>query len=259
MLLKGKRGVIFGVANERSIAWAIAKAADREGARLCITYQNEEIGRRVREMAGELKGEPVLARCDVTVDEEIEAVYRRLEEEFGSLDFIVHSVAYARREELGGRFVETSREGFRVAMEVSVYSLVAVVRPALKLMGEGGSILTLTYLGGERVVPNYNVMGVCKAALEMAVRYLAWDLGEMGIRVNAVSPGPILTLSSSTIRGFRRLYRSFHEVAPLRRNTQPDEVADVAVFLLSDMSRGITGEVIFVDQGYNIMGFYGRG
>lgn len=259
MLLRDKRGVIFGVANERSIAWAIAKAADREGARLCITYQNEEIGRRVREMAGELGRPPVLLRCDVTVDEEIEAVYEKVGEEFGKLDFIVHSVAYAPKEELKGRFVGTSREGFRVSMEVSVYSLVAVVRPALRLMKEGGSVVTLTYLGGERVVPNYNVMGVCKAALEAAVRYLAWDLGEIGVRVNAVSPGPILTLSSSTISGFRRFYRSFHEIAPLRRNTSPDEVADVALFLLSDMSRGITGEVIFVDQGYNIMGFYGRG
>ena len=252
-LLDGKVGVIYGVANQRSIAWAIASRAGNEGAKLCITYQSERFAEEVLKLTSQLQNS-IAVQCDVTDDSQIERVYSLVKEHYHWLDFIVHSVAFARREELSGSFFKTTREGFCEAMEVSAYSLIAVTRPALELMRPNGSILTLTYIGSQRAVPNYNVMGVCKAALEAIVRYLALELGERGIRVNALSPGPIPTLAARGISGFTHMYQRFREVAPMRRNTEVSEVADVAVFLLSDLSRGITGEVIYVDQGFHIVG-----
>lgn len=255
-LLDGKVGLVYGVANQRSIAWAIAKAAGDEGAKLCITYQSERLAQTVQELSSQLAEltETFTIQCDVTDDAQIESVYESISRRYGKLDFVVHSVAFARREDLEGSFLNTSRDGFQLAMDVSAYSLIAVTRPAIALMQNGGSILTLTYIGSERAVPNYNVMGVCKAALEAIVRYLAYELGERGIRVNALSPGPIPTLAARGISGFTHMYQRFREVAPMRCNTSPEEVADAAVFLLSDMARGITGEVIYVDQGFHIVG-----
>jgi enoyl-[acyl-carrier protein] reductase I len=254
MLLDRKKGVVFGVANKRSLAWAIAKRAADEGARIAITYQGERLEENARELAATLTG-PVLLSCDVTKDEEIASVFDNLRQHFGSLDFVVHGVAYALREELEGDYVNTSREGYRVAQDVSVYSLTAIAKHAAPLMeGSGGCILTLTYVGGERVIPHYNVMGVAKAALDMSVRYLAWDLGPRGIRVNAISAGPVKTLASAGISGFSRILEHMRNHAPLRRNVDQAEVADAALFLLSDMARGVTGEVLHVDCGYNIMG-----
>lgn len=252
-LLDGKVGVIYGVANQRSIAWAIAKAASDEGAKVCITYQSDRFAQTVCELASQLC-DAWTAQCDVTDDAQIEKVYESVNERYGRLDFIVHSVAFARREELSGSFVNTTRDGFLTAMDVSAYSLIAITRPALKLMRSGGSIVTMTYIGSERAMPSYNVMGVCKAALEAIVRYLAFELGERNIRVNALSPGPIPTLAARGISGFTQMYQRFREIAPMRRNTDVEEVADAALFLLSDMSRGITGEVIYVDQGFHIVG-----
>ncbi|MCS7254687.1 MAG: enoyl-ACP reductase [Armatimonadota bacterium] len=252
-LLDGKVGIIYGVANQRSIAWAIAKAASNEGAKLCVTYQSERLAQTVVELASQLQDAWAI-QCDVTDDAQIERVYNAVDERYGRLEFIVHSVAFARREELSGSFINTSRDGFITAMDVSAYSLIAVTRPALRLMQSGGSVVTLTYIGSERAMPNYNVMGVCKAALEAIVRYLAFELGERGIRVNALSPGPIPTLAARGISGFTQMYQRFREVAPMRRNTEADEVADAALFLLSDMSRGITGEIVYVDQGFHIVG-----
>ncbi|HID07597.1 MAG TPA: enoyl-ACP reductase [Armatimonadetes bacterium] len=252
-ILDGKVGVVYGVANHRSIAWAIAQAANREGAQLCITYQSERFEGTVRSLAQQLEN-PILVQCDVTDDLQIQRVYDAISGAFGKLDFVVHSIAFAKREELMGQFINTSREGFQVAMDVSAYSLIAVVRPALEFMQGGGSIITMTYIGSERAVPNYNIMGVCKAALEAIVRYLAFELGERNIRVNALSPGPIPTLAARGIGGFTRMYQRFREATPMKRNTEVSEVADVAVFLLSDWARGITGEVIYIDQGYHIVG-----
>ncbi len=252
-LLAGKKGIVYGVANKRSIAWAIARAVSNAGARLALTYQGERLEKNVRELADTLK-DPILLPCDVTSDEQIEEVYRRLREEFGQLDFVVHSVAYARGEDLEGRFVDTPREGFRLALDISAYSLTAVTRPAVPLMTAGGSIITMTYLGSQRAVPHYNVMGVAKAALESSVRYLASDLGESNIRVNGISAGPINTLAARGIAGFMGMYQSFRDRVPMRRNTQIEEVADTALFLCSDLGRGITGEIIYVDCGYHMMG-----
>jgi enoyl-[acyl-carrier protein] reductase I len=254
MLLKEKTGVVFGVANKRSIAWAIARRASEEGARIAITYQGERLEENARELASTLNGALVLP-CDVSNDAEVQEVFHRLGKEFGGLDFVVHGIAFALREELEGEFVNTSREGYRVAQEISSYSLTAIARHAAPLMeSRKGSILTLTYLGGERVIPHYNVMGVAKAALDMSVRYLASDLGPRGIRVNALSAGPLKTLASAGIRGFSRILEHMREHAPLRRNVDQNEVADAALFLLSDLSRGVTGEVLHVDCGYHIMG-----
>jgi enoyl-[acyl-carrier protein] reductase I len=254
MLLDGKTGVVFGVANKRSLAWAIARRAAEEGARIALTYQGERLEENARDLAASLK-DPLVLPCDVTKDEDIEAVFARLRDEFGGLDFVVHAVAFALREELEGDYINTSREGFRLAQDISVYSLTAISRHAAPLMeGRAGNILTLTYLGGERVIPGYNVMGIAKAALDMSVRYLASNLGPKGIRVNGLSAGPVKTLASAGIGGFSKILEHMRNHAPLRRNVDQSEVADAAIFLLSNMARGITGEILHVDSGYNIMG-----
>jgi enoyl-[acyl-carrier protein] reductase I len=254
MLLEGKHGLVLGVANKRSIAWGIAQAAQREGARLAVTYQGERLERNVRQLAQGLE-DPLLLPCDVSRDEDLKAVAQTVGREFGSLDFVVHAVAFALREELDGEFVDTSREGYRLAQDISSYSLTALARETAPLMdGRGGSIVTLSYLGGERVVPHYNVMGVAKAALEMSVRYLAADLGPRGIRVNAISAGPIKTLAASGVHGLSKMLEYHRTHAPLRKNTEQEEVGDTALFLLSPLSRGVTGEVIHVDGGFHVMG-----
>jgi enoyl-[acyl-carrier protein] reductase I len=259
MVLTGKFGVIFGVANRRSIAWAIAQALDRAGARLALTYQNDRLGDNVRELATQLK-DPLLLPCDVEQESQIEAVFQELKKEFGALDILIHSIAYAPREDLAGAFYLTSREGYRIAQEVSAYSLIALARRAAPLMaGRGGSIVTMTYLGSERVMPGYNVMGVAKAALESSVRYLAHELGPRGIRVNAISAGPIKTLAASGVGGISKMIQHVAQHAPLRRSTDPKEVADTALFLCSHLARGITGAVIFVDSGYHVLGVTGLG
>lgn len=254
-MLEGRTGIIFGIANKRSIAWAIAQRFDEAGARLALTYQNERLGENVRELAATLRHPPLVLPCDVTEESQIEAVFETLAREFQRLDFLIHSIAFAPREDLEGAFLNTSREGYRIAHEVSVYSLIALARRAAPLMAEqGGSIVTLTYLGSERVMPGYNVMGVAKAALESTVKYLAAELGPKGIRVNALSPGPIKTLAASGVPGFSRMLKHVAQTSPLQRNTDPAEVADAALFFVSPLSRGITGEVLFVDGGYHIMG-----
>jgi len=253
MLLEGKHGLVLGIANKRSIAWGIAQATSREGARLAVTYQGERLEENVRDLAASLR-EPLILPCDVTKDSELEALAHSLKQEFGSLDFVIHAVAYALREELDGEFLNTSREGYRVAQDVSSYSLTALARATAPLMEHGGSIVTLSYLGGERVVPHYNVMGVAKAALEMSVRYLAADLGPKGIRVNAISAGPIKTLAASGVHGLSKMLEYHRTHAPLRRTTDQDEVGDTALFLVSGLGRGVTGEVIHVDGGFHVMG-----
>ena len=254
MLLEGRHGLVLGVANKRSLAWGIAQAAHRAGARLAVTYQGERLQENVTELAAQLR-DPLVLPCDVTKDEDVAALAEKVKEGFGSLDFVVHAVAFALREELDGEFVNTSREGYRVAQDVSSYSLTALARATAPLMeGRGGSIVTLSYLGGERVVPHYNVMGVAKAALEMSVRYLAADLGPKGIRVNAISAGPVKTLAASGVHGLSKMLEYHRTHAPLRRTTDQDEVGDAALFLLSPLSRGITGEVIHVDGGFHVMG-----
>ena len=255
MLLEGKLGLVLGTANKRSIAWAIAQAAAREGARLALTYQGERLKENVEELAAGLD-RPVLLPCDVSRDEDIDALAESVKKEMGALDFVVHGVAFAQREELDGEFLNTSREGYRIAQDISSYSLTAIARRAAPLMEgrEGGSIVTLSYLGGERVVPHYNVMGVAKAGLEMSVRYLAADLGPRGIRVNAISAGPIKTLAASGVHGLGRMLEFHRTHAPLRKNTEQAEVGDAGLFLISRLSRGITGEVIHVDGGFHVMG-----
>jgi len=253
--LSGKRGLVVGVANKRSICWAIAQAAAAAGARLALTYPSERLEENVRELATKLD-DPLVVRCDVTSDEQITELAATVDREFGGLDFLVHGAAFAPPAELSNPFVQTSREGFRIALDVSAYSLVGLARAAVPLMerGGGGSILTLTYLGSQRVFTNYNVMGVAKAALEASVRYLAADLGARNIRVNAISAGPIKTLAAAGIAGFSSILQVYRERAPLRRNVELAEVADTAVFLLGPASRAITGEVIMVDAGYHVTG-----
>jgi enoyl-[acyl-carrier protein] reductase I len=254
MLLEGKRGLVLGVANKRSIAWGIAQAAHREGARLALTHQSERLERNVRKLGEELT-DPLILPCDVSRDEDLKAVAESVGKEFGGLDFVVHAVAFALREELDGEFLDTSREGYRIAQDISSYSFTALARETAPLMeGREGSMVTLSYLGGERVVPHYNVMGVAKAALEMSVRYLAADLGPRGIRVNALSAGPIKTLAASGVHGLSKMLEYHRTYAPLRKNTEQSEVGDAALFLLSHLSRGITGEVIHVDGGFHVMG-----
>jgi enoyl-[acyl-carrier protein] reductase I len=254
MLLEGKKGLILGIANKRSIAWGIARSVSREGARLAVTYQGERLKENVDELAQGLK-DPVILPCDVAKDEDLDALAGSLKDAFGELDFVVHAVAYALREELDGEFANTSREGYRLAQDISSYSLTALARRVVPLMeGRGGSIVTLSYLGGERVVPHYNVMGVAKAALEMSVRYLASDLGPKGIRVNAISAGPIKTLAASGVHGLSKMLEYHRSHAPLRKNTEQEEVGDTALYLVSRLSRGVTGEVIHVDGGFHVMG-----
>ena len=253
MLLEGKHGLVLGIANKRSIAWGIAQATAREGARLAVTYQGERLAENVRELAASLR-DPLILPCDVAKDEDLAALAESVKREFGSLDFVIHAVAFALREELDGEFVNTSREGYRIAQDVSSYSLTALARATAPLMDKGGSIVTLSYLGGERVVPHYNVMGVAKAALEMSVRYLAADLGPKGIRVNAISAGPIKTLAASGVHGLSKMLEYHRTHAPLRRTTDQDEVGDTALFLVSSLGRGVTGEVIHVDGGFHVMG-----
>jgi enoyl-[acyl-carrier protein] reductase I len=251
--LDGRVGIIYGVANQRSIAWGIAKAADAAGAELVLAYI-ERMERDVRKLSATLSRPPLLIQCDVQDDGQIDAVYAQIGQAYPRLDFIVHSVAFAQKEDLEGRFVDTRREGFLTALDVSAYSLTAVTRPALPLMQAGGSIITLTYLGSQRAMPNYNVMGVAKAALEASVRYLAADLGAQGIRVNAVSAGPVQTLSARGISGFTGFLNAAGERSPLKRNIEVDEVANAGVFLLSPQSSGITGHVLYVDAGYSTIG-----
>lgn len=253
-LMEGRRVVVLGVANERSLAWAIAQKLRAEGAEIALTYPNEAIERRVRPLAEEL-GVGLVLPCDVQDDRQIAALASRLGEQWGHLDGLVHSIAFARREDLGGRFIDTPRDGFHLALDVSAYSLVALARATEPLLREaGGSVLTLSYLGAERVIPGYNVMGVAKAALEACVRYLAAELGPHGVRVNAISAGPVKTLSSAGIPGFRTMLRHHAERAPLRRNVGAQEIGAAALYLLSELSQGVTGEVLHVDAGYNVMG-----
>jgi enoyl-[acyl-carrier protein] reductase I len=253
--LSGKTGLIVGVANKRSIAWAIARAASAAGARLAITYQGARLEENVRELC-ESVADPLIVPCDVANDDQIDQVFAAIDKEFGGLDFLVHGAAYASREDLAAPFAQTSRDGFRVALDVSAYSLIALARGAEPLMERrgGGSILTLTYLGSERVFQNYNVMGVAKAALEASVRYLAADLGPKNIRVNAISAGPIKTLAASGISGFSSILQVYRDRAPLRRTVETSEVADAAMFLLSPAGRAVTAEVLMVDGGYHATG-----
>ncbi|PYQ98182.1 MAG: NADH-specific enoyl-ACP reductase [Acidobacteria bacterium] len=253
--LAGKHGLIVGVANRRSISWAIARAAAAAGARIALTYPSERLEENVRELAATLDN-PVVTACDVTSDQHMADLAATLDREFGGLDFFVHGAAFAQQAELSNPFVQTTREGFRIALDVSAYSLIGLTRAVAPLMEKrgGGSVLTLTYLGSQRVFTNYNVMGVAKAALEASVRYLAADLGPRNIRVNAVSAGPLKTLAAAGISGFSGILQVYRERAPLRRNVDLAEVADAALFLLSPASRAITGEIMMVDAGFHVSG-----
>ena len=252
--LEGRTAVVFGVANKRSIAWSIAQGLHEAGAKLAVTYQNERLEREAKDLILGLPGAEAFM-CDVSNDTEIGRLFGQIRDRYGKLHVLVHSVAFAPGNDLNGEFVNTSREGFRIAHDVSVYSLIALARAAAPLMQDGGSIITMTYYGAEKVVPHYNVMGVAKAALECTVRYLAHDLGKRKIRVNAISAGPIKTLAARGIPGFGDMQKIHAERAPLQRNVDVNEVGATGVFLASDASSGITGEVIYVDCGYNIMGF----
>lgn len=252
--LAGKRALIVGVASERSIAWGIAQALHREGAELAFTYVNDKMKERVAPLAQSL-GSPLILPLDVTSDAEIDAVFARLKSDWGSLDILIHAVAFAPREAVSGRFIDTSREAFRVAHDVSSYSLTALARGAAPLMtGRSGALLTLSYLGAVRSIPSYNVMGLAKASLEANIRFLAADLGPQGVRVNAISAGPIKTLAAAGIAGFRKMLSHVAEVAPLRRNVTLEDVGNAAAFLCSDLAAGITGEILYVDNGYSTVG-----
>jgi len=257
MLLQGKTALVVGVANQHSIAWAITEALVREGARVALSFQDDRLEPRVRKLAEAVTPPLPCVRMDATKPEEVAPAFDQLAELFeGKLDMMVHSIAYAKKEDLEGGIVDTSADGYKLAQEVSAYTLIALTRAALPLMQRagGGSILTLSYLGGERVVPNYNVMGICKAALESTMRYLAWDLGKHAIRVNAVSAGPIKTLAARGIAGFSGMLDQVAQRAPLGRNVTVEEVGNASMFLLSPLASGITGEVLYVDAGYHIMG-----
>ena len=253
--LTGKHGLVVGVANKRSISWAIAQAAAASGARLALTYPSERLEENVRELAEKLEN-PLILPCDVANDQQIADAAAAIEQEFGGLDFLVHGAAFAPGDALSNPFLDTTREAFRVALDVSAYSLVGLTRAVAPLMARrgSGSIVTLTFIGSDRVFPNYNVMGIAKAALESSVRYLASDLGPQNIRVNAISAGAIKTLAAAGISGFSAMLQIYRERAPLRRGVDQSEVADAAMFLLSNASRGVTGEVLMVDSGYHIMG-----
>jgi enoyl-[acyl-carrier protein] reductase I len=253
MIMEGKKGLVIGVANNRSIAYGIAKACKNQGAEIILTYQNDKMKKRVEKVATELEVKNVYP-LDVTKSEEIEALKEAIEKTYGKIDFLVHSVAFAPREALDGKFIDTSKEAFEIAMNVSVYSLIEVVQKLEPVLNDGASILTLTYLGSQRYIPHYNVMGVAKAALEASVRYLAVDLGERKIRINALSAGPIKTLAASGIGDFSEILKYNEKNAPLRKNVTIEEVGNSAMYLLSDLSSGVTAEVHYVDSGYNIMG-----
>ncbi|WP_343564894.1 enoyl-ACP reductase FabI [Kiloniella sp. b19] len=252
-LMAGKRGLIMGVANDRSIAWGITKALAEQGAELAFTYQGDSLKKRVQPLA-ESVGANIIMECDVTNDESMDAVFAELEEKWGSIDFVVHAVAYANKEELKGKYADTSRENFLQSLDISCYSFTAVARRAAPLMTQGGSLITLTYYGAEQVMPHYNVMGVAKAALEASVRYLAADLGPDGIRVNAISAGPIKTLAASGIGDFRHILKWNEYNSPLQRNVSIEQVGGAGLYLLSDLSGGVTGEVHHVDSGYHVVG-----
>ena len=253
-ILSGKTGVVFGVANKRSIAWAIAKAWAAAGARLIFNYQGERLKENVEELVGEFGSETPLYPCDVSKDEEIEAFFEKVRSDTQRLDLLLHSVAFAPKEALEGDFLGTTREAFRTAHDISAYSLVALARAATPLMTEGGSILAMTYYGAEKVVPHYNVMGVAKASLEASTRYLAYDLGPKKIRINCISAGPVQTLAARGISGFTSMLKHYQDRAPLKRSCDPAELGATGVFLASDGAAAITGQVIYVDGGYQIMG-----
>jgi len=253
-LLDGKVGIVFGVANKRSIAWAIAQAWAKAGAKLAFTYQGERLKENVEELAGTFGSDTLLIPCDVTKDADIDHVFSELTKKFGKLHLLLHSVAFAPKEALEGEFVDTKREAFRIAHDVSAYSLVALARGAAPLMPDGGSIVAMTYYGAEKVVPHYNVMGVAKAALEASTRYLAYDLGPKKIRVNCISAGPVNTLAARGISGFTEMLKHYEAHAPLKRNVLPEELGAVGTFLASDGAAAITGQTIYVDCGYQIMG-----
>jgi enoyl-[acyl-carrier protein] reductase I len=253
-LLAGKLGIVFGVANKRSIAWAIAQAWHKAGAKLAFTYQGERLKENVEELAGAFGADTLILPCDVTRDEEIAAVFKTVSEKFGKLHLLLHSVAFAPKEALEGEFVNTTREAFRVAHDVSAYSLVALARAAAPLMTEGGSVISMSYYGAEKVMPHYNVMGVAKASLEASTRYLAYDLGPKKIRVNCISAGPMNTLAARGISGFIDILKHYETHAPLKRNVLPEELGAAGLFLASDGAAAITGQVIYVDAGYEIMG-----
>ena len=252
--LSGKNGIVFGIANHRSIAWAIAQILHDAGANIAVAYQNERVKNGVARLASQWDGDTPLIECDVSDDANVAAAFDSISEAFGSLDIVVHSIAFANRDDLGGPFVDTDRDGFRLALDISAYSLLPIARSAAPLMRNGGSILTLTFQAANRVFPGYNIMGTAKAALENEVKQLASDLGQSAVRVNAVSAGPLDTLSSRVISHYRDMKRIHAERSPMRRNITADEVAKAALFLCSDLSSGITGEILHVDTGYNIMG-----
>lgn len=255
-LMEGKKGLLLGVANKRSIAWSIAKSLSSQGAEIAFTYQGERLEENVKELAGTLPGSLVLP-CDVTNEAQVEAVMAKLDAEWGGIDFLAHCVAYAKAEDLEGGYTKTKKENFDIALGVSAYSLTLLCQKALPLFEKkgGGSVVTLTYLGGDRVATGYNVMGVAKAALQASVKYLAADLGPKNIRVNAISAGPINTLAARGIAGFTEILKVARERSPLRKNTEPEEVGDAALFLLSPLGRGVTGEILFVDGGFNTIAF----
>lgn len=252
--LQGKTFVVMGVANKRSIAWGVARSLHAFGAKIIFTYGRDRTERSVRELAATLEDNALVLQCDVSKDEDIEACFASIKQQVGIIHGVAHCVAFANKEELNGEYMNVTREGFMLAHNISSYSLTGVAKAAKDLMTEGGSIITMSYLGGERVLPNYNIMGVAKASLEMSVRYLANDLGPLGIRVNSISAGPIRTLSAKGVSDFNSILHQIEEEAPLRRTTTPEEVGDTAVFLFSEMARGITGENLHVDSGYHIMG-----
>jgi enoyl-[acyl-carrier protein] reductase I len=254
MALNGKFGIVFGVANKRSIAWAIAQAWHKAGARLAFTYQGERLKENVEELAGTFGADTLILPCDVNQDEQIAGVFKTVGEKFGRLNLMLHSVAFAPKDALEGEFINTSREAFRVAHDVSAYSLVALARGAAPFMTDGGSIVAMTYYGSEKVVPHYNVMGVAKASLEASTRYLAYDLGPRKIRVNCISAGPVNTLAARGISGFTEMLKHYEAHTPLKRNVLPDELGATGVFLAGDGAAAITGQVLYVDCGYQIMG-----
>jgi enoyl-[acyl-carrier protein] reductase I len=252
-LLQGKTALVFGIANKRSIAWGIAQAFHEQGATLGLSYAGEVLERRARPLAEGI-GCTFLEQCDVSQDDQIQRVAERAAEEFGQVDILVHSIGFANRDELTGPYYNTSREGFHLAMDISVYSFTALAKAFQPLLRPGGALLTMTYYGSEKVAPHYNVMGIAKAALEASVRYLAYDFGPQGVRVNAISAGPIRTLAAAGVAGFKLMYNKYIDVAPLHKNITIEDVGQAAVFLCSDMSSKTTGQVLFVDSGYNILG-----